>query len=76
MKKIDISVCVPAYNRPHALSQLLASFLCQDYSHAELLVVDDSPNNNNKIVVDSYMKKIKELGTLKIKETLVLVRIY
>jgi len=37
-----ISVCVPAYERPEMLRQLVTSFLKQDYPRKELVISDDS----------------------------------
>jgi glycosyltransferase involved in cell wall biosynthesis len=39
-----ISVCVPTYDRPEMLEQLIASFIRQDYASKELVIADDSPN--------------------------------
>lgn len=55
MKKI--SVCVPTYNRPETLRQLIASFLKQDYPNKELIISDDTQNDSVKKVVDSFDEK-------------------
>ena len=58
MKKI--SVCVPAYNRPEMMVQLINSFLSQEYEEKELVISDDSPNNSIRQVVESFnCQKIK-----------------
>lgn len=49
-----ISVCVPAYNRPDTLRQLINSYLHQDYKNRELIISDDTPNDSVKKLVDSY----------------------
>lgn len=70
--KDKISVCVPAYNRPKMLSQLIISFLNQDYDNKELVISDDSSNNDVKSVCDSfaderiqYYKNENNLGNAK-----------
>jgi len=40
-----ISVCVPAYERPRMLRQLVNSFLKQNYPRKELVISDDSRND-------------------------------
>jgi len=55
MKKI--SVCVPAYNRPDTLEQLIHSFIKQDYPNKELVISDDSPNNSIAALVKKYPKR-------------------
>lgn len=50
MKKI--SVCVPTYNRPDTLLQLITSFNRQDYPNKELVLSDDSPSDVIKNLVE------------------------
>lgn len=52
MKKI--SVCVPTYNRPHTLHQLINSFLKQDYKNKELIISDDTPNDAIKKLLSEF----------------------
>lgn len=47
-----ISLCVPTYNRPDSLRQLIHSFLRQDYEEKELVISDDSPNSSIKDLVE------------------------
>jgi glycosyltransferase involved in cell wall biosynthesis len=49
-----ISVCVPTYNRPETLRQLINSFLKQDYKNKELVISDDSTNNLVEKTVKSF----------------------
>ena len=60
MKKNKISLCVPTYNRPETLSQLINSFLKQDYPNKELVISDDTPN-------DSIYNLVKETNSNEIK---------
>ncbi len=52
-----ISVCVPTYNRPDTLRQLINSFLRQDYKNKELIISDDTPNDSIKQLVVGYKNK-------------------
>jgi glycosyltransferase involved in cell wall biosynthesis len=49
-----ISVCVPTYNRPDTLRQLINSYLKQNYDNKELIISDDSPNDSIKKLVAGY----------------------
>lgn len=64
-----LSVCVPAYNRPDMLRQLIDSFLRQDYPNKELVISDDSSNDHVARIVSrlndpriTYMKNPVNLG--------------
>lgn len=50
----EISVCVPAYNRPVTIDRLIRSFLLQDFEVSELVVNDDSTTDSVMDVVASY----------------------
>lgn len=52
-----ISVCVPTYNRPDTLRQLINSFLRQVYKNKELVISDDTPNDTIKNLVKSFNNK-------------------
>lgn len=54
-----ISVCIPAYNRPHELSLLLDSIVRQNYDDCEIVVSDDASPQADKIkeVVDNFIKQ-------------------
>jgi glycosyltransferase involved in cell wall biosynthesis len=54
------SVCVPAFNRPEMMKELIASFLKQSYSDKELVIADDSTN-------DDIFKLVTELREPTIK---------
>lgn len=67
-----ISVCVPCYDRPDMLKQLISSFLKQKYKKKELIISDDSPGDSLKKVVESvgnadikYFKNAQNLGYCK-----------
>lgn len=41
LRPIKISVCIPAYNRPEVLADLLDSILSQSYSNFEIVICED-----------------------------------
>jgi glycosyltransferase involved in cell wall biosynthesis len=50
-----VSVITLSHNRPSLLSRSIASALSQDYLDFELIVVDDSSNNEPQKVVNSFV---------------------
>lgn len=48
-----ISVIVPTYNRAHLITPTLESLLQQDYTHYEVIVVDDGSTDNTEEVVQA-----------------------
>jgi glycosyltransferase involved in cell wall biosynthesis len=58
MKKI--SLCVPSYNRPETLRDLIYSYLHQTYANKELVISDDSPTN----VVEAVIRELDD-GTFR-----------
>ena len=56
---IKISVCIPAYNRPEVLPELLDSVLSQNYSNSEIVICENKSPKRGEIseVVAAYAKK-------------------
>ncbi len=52
MKTSRISLCVPTYNRPDTLEQLIHSYLLQDYKFKELVISDDSSNDEVMLLIN------------------------
>ena len=54
-----ISIIIPTYNRKKILKKCLESLVIQDYpkNKIEILVIDNNPNFNTKILVESFYKK-------------------
>jgi glycosyltransferase involved in cell wall biosynthesis len=65
-----VSICVPTYNRPHLISQLLDSIFAQSYKNFEIIITDNSDNSETKELLLSqyksqkiiYIKNEKNLG--------------
>lgn len=49
-----VSVCVPAYNRPDMVRQLIHSFLRQNYPDKEIVISDDSSHDQVALVVTAF----------------------
>jgi glycosyltransferase involved in cell wall biosynthesis len=68
---VVISICIPAYKRVSFLKRLLDSIMIQTYRHFEVVVTDDSPDNdvfelirNHALApVVRYFRNEKPLGT-------------
>ena len=57
MRKIMISVIVPAYNLENYISRTLDSILAQTYNDIEIIVVNDGSNDNTGNIIDKYAKE-------------------
>jgi glycosyltransferase involved in cell wall biosynthesis len=49
-----ISVVIPTYKRPHLIGRAIQSVLNQTYQNFEIVVIDDSPNDETEKVVKSF----------------------
>lgn len=66
-----ISICIPAYNRTDGLSRLLKSIENQSFLDYEIVITDDSTNENVNALINSqfthlpiqYFKNAQSLGT-------------
>lgn len=69
-KKGLVSICVPTYNRPNLISELLDSILAQTYDNYEIIITDNSDNLKTKELIESkyqnekikYFKNEQNLG--------------
>ncbi len=52
-----LSICMPTYNQPNAARRVLESVLPQLTPEVEIVVRDDSTNNETQKIVDEYVKK-------------------
>ena len=51
-----ISICIPTYQRPQLLHQAIQSCLCQTYQNIEIVICDDSKNDESEVMVQSIGK--------------------
>lgn len=64
-----VSICIPTYNRPNQLNEALRSCLDQDYSNIEIIVTDNSNNDQSRLLVEGlkddrihYFKNSENVG--------------
>ena len=65
MAEINISICIPAYKRIDFLKRLLDSVAEQLYKNYEVVITDDSNNNDVEDFVKQYADKISQLKYFK-----------
>jgi glycosyltransferase involved in cell wall biosynthesis len=66
-----ISICIPTYNSGEKLERLLDSIRIQTYKNFEIIITDDSNNDDVKNIIDTkyadlniqYFHNLKALGT-------------
>lgn len=49
-----VSICVPAYKKPDFVIRLLDAVLLQDYKEVEVVITDDSPNDDIERAIAPY----------------------
>ena len=49
-----ISVCIPARNEMHALTECLERVIASDYKKLEILVLDDQSNDDTSVLIKSF----------------------
>ena len=70
MRNGKVTICIPTYNRPHLISELLDSILLQTYQNFERLITDNSTNLETMEIINnkykdkriSYFKNETNLG--------------
>jgi glycosyltransferase involved in cell wall biosynthesis len=53
-----ISICIPTYRRPALLREALESCLRQTYADFEILIGDDSPDDDSALVASEYAARL------------------
>ena len=64
MNFVNVSICIPAYKNAGFLNRLLDSIAIQAYKDYEVIITDDSPDDEVKTFVSNY-SKIKNLRYFK-----------
>jgi glycosyltransferase involved in cell wall biosynthesis len=54
-----ISICIPAYKKPQFVIRCLESILKQDYKQVEVIISDDSPDEDIKRAIELYTNKLE-----------------
>jgi glycosyltransferase involved in cell wall biosynthesis len=53
-----ISICIPAYKKPHYVVRCLESILKQDHKQVEVIISDDSPGEDIKQAIQAYNNRL------------------
>jgi len=53
-----ISICIPAYKKPEFVIRAIQSVQKQSYKNVEIVISDDSPNEDIKIAIQSYISEL------------------
>jgi glycosyltransferase involved in cell wall biosynthesis len=69
-----VSVLIPAYNRPQYLEIALKSVLNQTYKNIEIIICDDSSNNNVAKMIAPYLKEYPQIRYIKNEVNLGLIK--
>lgn len=67
-----VSVVIPAYNRPHYLEQAIQSVLGQTYTNIEIIICDDSTNDQVESMLLPYLDKYPQIKYFKNEKNLFL----
>lgn len=67
-----VSVVIPAYNRPHYLEQAIQSVLGQTYSNIEIIICDDSTNQQVETMILPYLNQYPQIKYFKNEKNLFL----
>lgn len=64
-----VSVIIPTYNRPETVKRAINSVFKQTYQGFEIIIVDDSPNDETQKIVGQFKdERIKYIKTEDVKE--------
>ncbi|WP_454871091.1 glycosyltransferase [Priestia megaterium] len=66
-----VSVLIPSYNRPHYLELALKSVLNQTYKNIEIIICDDSTNDDVKKMLVPYLDKYENIQYVKNEKRLI-----
>lgn len=67
-----VSILIPAYNRPYFLELALNSVLNQTYKHIEIIICDDSTNNEVQTMITPFLKNYPQIKYCKNDKSLFL----
>jgi glycosyltransferase involved in cell wall biosynthesis len=71
-----VSVLIPAYNRPHYLELALRSVLNQTYRNIEIIICDDSSNDEVERMLQPYLSRYNHISYYKNEHNLLLGNFY
>ena len=53
-----ISICIPAYKKPEYVLRCIQSIQKQTYKAVEIIISDDSPNQDMNVAINSYTSEL------------------
>lgn len=53
-----VSICIPAYKKPQYVVRVLDSVRKQDYKNVEIIISDDSPDEDTKQAIEPYRNSL------------------
>ena len=66
-----VSILIPTYNRPHYFKIALESALAQTYPNIEIIIGDDSTNDETEILInEQYLPNYKNITYIRNTTTL------
>ncbi|MEC0232691.1 glycosyltransferase [Paenibacillus alba] len=71
-----VSVLIPAYNRPYYLELALKSVLNQTYKNIEIIICDDSTNDEVERMLEPYLNAYEQIRYYKNEQNLNLCNFY
>ncbi len=69
MKKVLLSIIVPAYNAEKSIGKLIESIIFQKFEDYELIIVNDGSTDKTKEVIKNYLKKSDKIVFIDKKNT-------
>lgn len=54
-----VSICIPAYKKPQYVVRVLDSVRKQDYKNVEIIISDDSPDEDTKQAIEPYRNSLR-----------------
>ena len=63
-----VSIITPSYNSSLYIAETINSVLAQNYTHWEMLIVDDASIDNTCSIVEGYVAKEKRIKLIKLAE--------
>lgn len=70
MSEIELSICIPTYNRADYIGETLKSIIEQSNASVEIIISDNASNDNTEDVVNEYKQNFKNITYYKWPENM------
>lgn len=67
-KQPFISIIIPTYNRANKIHNAINSVICQNYSHWEIIVIDDGSKDHTQQIIEQYINKKININYIKLEK--------